>query len=229
MAGKFAKFVEWCTDSRYVPRGSCCALCGQKLGFFRTGFWSVNAGKLADGVLCEKCTARVEKLVVTKREWLKASELRQASWQPYNKSNWSTMPLHVAKDMIAAKERVDQACLASFGSDKTSLFRMEDAIRVEPTALQVGIARAKRLHNKVIVYGAVERGSFARNDVVRIEREDGADTATILEAYVRDNDETTIELCLRANMGKHQLRAGESGWLVLDYEKDVAVGCVIVG
>ncbi|MBQ2977827.1 MAG: hypothetical protein IJE17_10075, partial [Clostridia bacterium] len=47
MATKFAKFVEWATDSRYIPLGSHCSLCDKKLGFFRTGFWSINAGLLA--------------------------------------------------------------------------------------------------------------------------------------------------------------------------------------
>ena len=54
------------------------------------------------------------------------------------------MPLQTAKEMIAAKEAVDQRCLASFGNDKTSLFRIEDAIRIEPSAIQVGVALRDR-------------------------------------------------------------------------------------
>ena len=41
MATKFAKLVEWATDSKYIPLGSHCSLCDKKLGFFRTGFWSI--------------------------------------------------------------------------------------------------------------------------------------------------------------------------------------------
>ena len=229
MATKFAKFVEWATDSKYIPLGSRCSLCDKKLGFFRTGFWSINAGTLADGALCEKCKVRVEQLLATKREWLTAGELRKSSWNLFNTKNMHKMPLQTVKGMIAAKEAVDQECLASFGSGKTSLFRIEDAIQIEPTAIQVGVARAKRLKNKVVVFGMVERGSFSKNDQVQIQQGSAADSAAILEAYVYDCEENTLEICLRANMGKHQLTTGERGWLVLDYEACVEVGNVIVG
>ena len=229
MATKFAKFVEWATDSKYIPLGSRCSLCDKKLGFFRTGFWSINAGALADGVLCAKCKEHVVRLLATKREWMKASALRQASWYPFNTNNWHRMPLQTAKEMLAAKEVVDQVCLAAFGNDKTGLFRIEDAIRIEPTAIQVGVSRAKQLKNKVVVFGMVERGSFSKNARVQIQQDSGTDSAAILEAYVYDCQENTIDICLRANMGKHQLHAGERGWLVLDYEAWVETGNVIVG
>ena len=229
MATKFAKFVEWATDSKYIPLGSHCSLCDKKLGFFRTGFWSINAGSLADGALCEKCKEQIERLLATKREWMKASALRQASWYPFNTNNWHRMPLQTAKEMIAAKEAVDQRSLASFGNDKTSLFRIEDAIQIEPTAIQVGITRAKRLKNKVVVFGTVERGSFSKNSQVEIEQSNSTESTSVLDAYVYDCEENTIDVCLRANMGKHQLAAGERGWLVLDYESCVEIGNVIVG
>ena len=229
MATKFAKFVEWATDSKYIPLGSHCSLCDKKLGFFRTGFWSINAGSLADGALCEKCKARVEQLLATKREWMKASVLQKSSWNLFNTKNMHKMPLQTAKEMFAAKEAVDQECLAAFGSGKTSLFRIEDAIRIDPTAIQVGVARAKRLKNKVVVFGTVERGSVSKNGQVQIQQGCGMDSAAILEAYVCDCEENTLEICLRANMGKHQLNAGERGWLVLDYEACIEVGNVIVG
>ena len=229
MAAKFAKFVEWATDSRYIPLGSHCSLCDERLGFFRTGFWSINAGAMADGVLCAKCKEQIERLLVTKREWTKASALRQASWYPFNTNNWHRMPLQTAKEMIAAKESVDQRCLAAFGSDKTSLFRIEDAIRIEPTAIQVGVARAKRLKNKVVVFGTVDRGSFSKNSQVEIEQSNSKESTSVLEAYVYDCEENTIDVCLRANMGKHRLTAGEHGWLVLNYERDVESGRFIVG
>ena len=44
-----------------------------------------------------------------------------------------------------------------------------------------------------------------------------------------DCEENTLEICLRANMGKHRLNTGERGWLVLDYEACIEVGNVIVG
>ena len=77
MSSKFKNFVEWATDSRYVPLGSRCALCNRKLGFFYTGFWSTNAAKLSDGALCEKCASEVDRLLASKREWMKESVLQQ--------------------------------------------------------------------------------------------------------------------------------------------------------
>lgn len=137
MAAKFAKFVEWATDSKYIPLGSHCSLCNKKLGFFRTGFWSINAGSLADGALCEKCKARVEQLLATKREWMKASVLQKSSWNLFNTKNMHKIPLQTAKEMFAAKEAVDQECLAAFGSGKTSLFRICDIQFAKSPTLQV--------------------------------------------------------------------------------------------
>ena len=229
MAAKFAKFVEWATDSRYIPLGSHCTLCDKKLGFFRTGFWSINAGTLADGVLCATCKEQVERLLATKREWMKASVLQKSSLNLFNTKNMHKTPLQTVKEMIAAKEAVDQECLAAFGSDKTSLFRVEDAIRIEPAAIQVGVARAKRLKNKVVVFGTVERGSFSKNSRVAIEQSTGSESTIVLEAYVYDCEENTIDVCLRANIGTHQLKAGARGWLVLNYEREVEIGRFIAG
>ena len=47
--------VEEATESQYVPLGSKCDLCGRKLGFFATGFWSCNTRHLYDGALYSGC------------------------------------------------------------------------------------------------------------------------------------------------------------------------------
>lgn len=223
MASKFAGFVEFCTDSRYVPLGTRCALWNKKLGFFRTGFWSINAGKLADGTLCEKCNAQTEYLLTTKRDWMKPGVLRKAAWNVYNTRNKEEMPLNAVKEMFSAKEAADAERLSSFGNDKTALYQIKEAVQIEPSALQVGIARAKRLTNKAAVFGTVERGSFSKGASIQIEQNGVPITTVILEAYVYDCDENTLEVNLRANMGKPRLSAGQSGWLVLDYENDVAL------
>lgn len=228
MATKFAQFVEFCTDSKYVPLGTRCALCGQRLGFFHTGFWSVNAGKLADGFLCGKCMEQLERLLATRHEWMEEGMHHRAAWNLFTSNALHRMPLQKAKELIAAKEASDQEYLASFGSDKTSLFRIEDVIKIEPTAIQVGIVRAKHLKNKVVVFGTAERGSFGKQNRVQIIQGDHADSSLILEAYVFDCEENTLDICLRANMGKQKLSTHETGWLVLDYEDDIQVGSVIV-
>jgi len=160
---------------------------------------------------------------------MKASALRQATWYPFNTNNWHRMPLQTAKEMIAAKEAADQRQLAAFGNDKTSLFRIEDAIRIEPAAIQVGVARAKRLKNKVVVFGTVEHGSFSKNSRVAIEQSNSTESTSVLDAYVYDCEENTIDVCLRANIGTHQLKAGARGWLVLNYEREVEIGSFIAG
>ena len=58
MGEKFKKWVEESTEGQYVPLGSKCDLCGRKLVFFATGFWSCNTKHLYDGKLCSKCAKK---------------------------------------------------------------------------------------------------------------------------------------------------------------------------
>ena len=108
------------------------------------------------------------------------------------------------------------------------MFRIVEVFQIEPTALQVGVARAKRLRSKVVVFGMVERGSFSRHDVVQLEQQDISLGTMILEAYVWDYEENTSEINLRANMGKQRIVEGKQGWLVLDYESDVDEDALVV-
>ncbi len=218
MSSKFKNFVEWATDSRYVPLGSRCSLCGKNLGFFRTGFWSTNASKLVDGELCEKCADKVERVIATMPKWLKRGTQKHSSRIHYNTHNWHNLTVKNVAEIIAAKEQADREKLASFGNDKNSLFRSMEAVQIEPAALQVGVVRAKRLRSKVVVFGVVERGTFSKKDAVQLEQQDVSVGTTILEAYAWDCEENTLEINLRANMGKQRLVEGEQGWLVLDYE-----------
>lgn len=218
MSHKFKNFVEWATDSRYVPLGSRCSLCGKKLGFFRTGFWSTNASKLVDGELCEKCADKVERVIAIMPEWLKRGTQKHPSRIHHNTHNWHKLTVKNVTEMIAAKEQADREKLASFGNDKNSLFRIMEVVQIEPTALQLGVVRAKRLRSKVVVFGVVERGTFSQNDAVQLEQQDVSVGTTVLEAYAWDCEENTLEINLRANMGKQRLVEGEQGWLVLDYE-----------
>ena len=218
MSSRFRNFVEWATDSCYVPLGSLCSLCGKKLGFFRTGFWSTNASKLRNGVLCEKCAEKVERVIAAMHEWSTSATQKHSSWIHFNTHNWHKLTVKNVAEMIAAKERADQEKLSAFGKGKSSLFRIMEVVQIEPTALQVGVVRAKRLRSKVVVFGVVERGTFSKNDAVQLEQQDVSVDTTILEAYAWDCEENTLEINLRANMGKQRLAEGEQGWLVLDYE-----------
>lgn len=86
-----------------------------------------------------------------------------------------------------------------------------------------------QMKNKMVVFGTVERGSFSRYDKGQIVQESDVVSTAIWEAYLYDCEENTIDLCLRANMGKHQLFPYESGWLVLDTEESVEVRNIVVG
>ena len=218
MSSKFKNFVEWATDSRYVPLGSRCSLCGKKLGFFRTGFWSTNASKLGDGELCEKCAEKVARVIAAMPKRLKSGTRKQSSGPHSNAYNWHNLTVKNVAEIIAAKEQADQEKLSAFGKGKSSLFRIMEVDQIEPTALQVGVVRAKRLRSKVVVFGVVERGTFSKKDFVQLEQQDVSVGTTILEAYAWDCEENTLEINLRANLGKQRLVEGEQGWLVLDYE-----------
>ena len=64
MEKRFQKFVEWFSDCKYVPVGSRCSICGKKLNFFHTGFWSTNVqnynGHLSDGVIPRQIRLRTK-------------------------------------------------------------------------------------------------------------------------------------------------------------------------
>ena len=44
--GLYQKFCEWGTDAKFVPHGKKCDICGKKLSYLDTGFWSINANGL---------------------------------------------------------------------------------------------------------------------------------------------------------------------------------------
>lgn len=226
MGAQFRKFVEFCTDSRYVPMGARCALCRKKMGFFCTGFWSVNAAKLADGVICGACAEKVKRLLANKRKWMTAKALREAPFGAYNTRNRDTMPVQAAQALLDAKEAAIDAQLAAMGGLK-ALFCIEDAVQIAPTALQVGVKRAKQLEDKIVVYGTAERGEMGRADEVLVEQDGALVKCTVLEAYVHDCEENTLDVQLKAHTGRQKLCENETGWLVLDYERCVESGAYI--
>ena len=119
----------------------------------------------------------------------------------------------------------------NIGPAYTSIFRMRNATFIVPTALQVGVARAKRLNNKLVLFGFVQLGQFKKGDPVLILDGKQRRETTVLEAYIYDPDvpENNLEVMLRANMGKQCLKQWQQGWLVLDDEGDVFPNDRIVG
>ena len=94
---------------------------------------------------------------------------------------------------------------------------MQEAFQIEPTALQVGVVRAKQLKQTMVVYGRVEQGIFSKGDAVRIDSEGKLLDAHVLEAY-EDDGENPFELHVRAHMGRQKLAKDQTGWLLLDLE-----------
>ena len=136
-----------------------------------------------------------------------------------------------AQTVFEASQTFARKELATIGPEYTSYFHMRNACFIEPTALQVGIKRAKRMNNKLVLFGFVQLGQFRKGDKVMIRDNDGSREATVLEAYVYDPDvpENDLEVMLKAHMGKQQLSQWQTGWLVLDGEETVTDHTTVIG
>lgn len=229
--GMFKKFVEWGTDAKYVAPGKKCDICGKKLGLLETGFWSINAKQLADGVLCRHCFEKLEKLREYRKLWVPRSLRKMDPFCYLEGRKLPQMNVQKAKQLLSAAETLAGEELAAIGPELRSVFRMAEACFIEPTALQVGVQRAKLLNGKLVLFGFVQLGQFKKGDRVLILDGENKRESTILEAYVYDSDvpENDLEVMLRANMGKQCLRRFQTGWLVLEDESKVADNASVVG
>jgi len=228
MGKGFQKFVEFATDSRYVPLGSRCSLCGKRLGFFRTGFWSVNAAVLTDGALCPACIEKVQVLFQTRTQWMPDSLQKSDFWKYYGRKSWKSLSVDAAQKLLAAREQTENGILANYGSGADGLFTTRAVFRLEPTALDVGVLRAKKLRNKLVAYGVSDRGTFKKDDIVLVEHAEQRIRTRILEAYIQDCEENDLQITLRAHMGRQMLPEDKTGWLVLDLEDGLCEEDLIV-
>ena len=227
MGDGFKRFVEFATDSPYVPLGAKCDVCGKKLGFFATGFWSTNTKHVEGGNLCKACDERIRTLIRDKKRWMSKHMQENSPLAGYTLGNWRTMPLREAKLLLEMKEQTDRGELAGYGESASAYLIVQVAFQIEPTAIQVGVVRAKQLNKTMVVYGRVEQGMFAKGDAVRIDNEGKLLDAHVLEAY-EDDGENTFETHVRAHMGKQRLSEDQTGWLLLDLEWGVFPGNRVV-
>ena len=227
MGDGFKRFVEFATDSPYVPLGAKCDVCGKKLGFFATGFWSANTKHVEGGNLCKACDERIQTLIQDKKRWMSRSMQKNSPLAGYTLGNWRTMPLQEAKQLLELTELADRGELDKYGESATAYLIVQEAFRIEPKATEVGVARAKRLAKKMAVYGRVEQGAFAKGDAVRIDNEGKLLDAHVLEAY-EDDGENPFEVHVCAHMGKQRLDENQTGWLLLDFTGDVFPGNRII-
>jgi len=228
MGDKFKRFVEESMDCRYVPPGTKCGMCERKFGFFASGFWSVNACQLADCSICKRCHNRILDLLHNKDQWMPEMMQKSARWKLYSEENLHRMSLQDARKLIALKERADQNLLSGYGENAQALLRVQQAFRIEPTPLQVGVNRSKLMMNKMVVFGCVEQGSFQKGDAVRIDSAGKITENTIIEAYVQQED-FPFEEELKAHMGRQRIPEGKAGWLILDTEQGVFEGDLVIG
>ena len=227
MGDKFKRFVEWGTDCTYVPLGAKCDICGKKLGFFATGFWSMNAKHVANGNLCTACHKKIRLLIAEKDRWMTGEMKNESPLGRYTPTNWRRMSVGQAKQLLELKEQADRGELEKYGESATAYLIVQEAFQIEPTAIQVGVVRAKKLKQTMVVYGRVERGVFGKGDRVSIDNEGKLLDAHVLEAY-EDDGENTFEIHVRAHMGRQRLSQDQTGWLLLDLEWGVFPGNRII-
>ena len=229
--GLYQKFCEWGTDAKFVPHGKKCDLCGKKLPCLDTGFWSVNAKWLADGVICEQCLRKLNFLVDYRSSWIPKTLRKIAPFCAIYNRTPHTLNVQEAQTVFEAAQTFAKEDLATIGPEYTSYFYMRNACFIEPTALQVGIKRAKQLEHKLVLFGFTQLGQFRKGDKVMIRDNDGSREATVLEAYVYDPDvpKNDLEVMLNAHMGKQQLSQWQTGWLVLDNEETVTDHTTVIG
>ena len=227
MGDGFRRFVEFATDSRYVSLGAKCDVCGKKLGFFATGFWSTNTKHVEGGNLCKACDERIQTLIRDKKRRMSKSLQENSPLAGYTLGTWRSMMLQEAKQLLELKAQADRGELAGYGESACAYLIVQKAFQIEPKATEVGVIRAKRLAKTMVVYGRVEQGAFAKGDAVRIYNDGELLDAKVLEAY-EDDGENTFEVHVRAHMGRQKLSENQTGWLLLDLEWGVFPGNWII-
>ena len=227
--GFMQKLVESGTDSKYVPTGKTCDICGKKLGFLYTGFWSINAPQYADGVLCKACDEKLELLLRYAPAWVKKELRKEHPYYGYSATSRRTMEIASAKILLDSAETFGKEELASHGGEFTSIFRHRECHFLSPKATEVGVKRAKLLKNKAVVFGFVQLGRFKHGDPVKILARGQVIETKILEAYAYDCAENTLEVELKAHLGKQRVEQWKKGWLILDTEEKITPSCTILG
>ena len=230
MGKDFKNFVETTNDCKYAPVGSCCSVCGKKLNFFFTGFWSINNQRynrnLSDGVLCSKCKEKAEQFIKSKNKWMSKELKEQVKWKKFDARNMELYSADDIKMLMEQKEASDKEKLSAYGSEACGLFEIKTSFGANTHPFQVGIVRDKKLKNKTVVYGIAEEGIFEKNSKVRIDIGGNITETTVLEAFVFDpeafvkkdmyvNFNETIAANLRYT---RKVKENKLGWLILDID-----------
>ena len=218
------KYVENIEECKYIERGTLCAACSKKLGFFYDGFWSINSKDrhLIDGVLCGKCYGHFKELIYDKK-WVSKEVRKQQQWKKFTSLISESYTAADIKWFFEQKEFSDKENLLAYGSEACGLFRIINVFQTEPHPLQVGIVRAKKLKKKMVVFGKAEEGIFEKNNKVKIDIGGNITETTVLEAFVfdpeafKDNMRANFSNTIAANLRyTRKIKENKMGWLILD-------------
>ncbi len=183
----------------------------------------------ADAVLCKSCDEKLELLLRYAPAWIKKELRKEHPYTGYSATARRTMDLDAVKTLLDSAEVFGKEEIASQGEGCTSLFRHRKCLIIAPLATQVGVKRAKLLEEKAVVFGFVQLGCFKQGDPVKILARDRVIETKVLEAYEFDCADNTLEVELKAHMGKQQVSQWKEGWLVLDTEEKITPSYTILG
>ena len=227
------KYVECIEECKYIERGTLCGVCGRKLGYFYDGFWSINSKDrhLIDGVLCGKCHEHFKALIQDKK-WVSNEVKKQPQWKKFTSLISESYTAEDIKWFFAQKEDSDKETLSAYGSEACGLFIIVNSFETEPHPFRVGIVRAKKLKNKMVVFGKAEEGIFTKKNKVKLDIDGNITETTVLEAFVFDpeaftkkdmqaNFSDTIAANLRYT---RKIKENKMGWLIVDMELKYKTG-----
>jgi len=203
---------------------NACPLCGGKAGLF-------NSIVLNDGTsICEACAAKLRT-----RYPIESREKRDAFGNVVYQSNGAVrtyiydalneLSLDEVKAAMAEQNAEASSAAGTLGSNFSASFTVGAKVfRIAPKTLDVGMLRAKKLKNALVLEGVVHTGEFTKDDTVVLVHDGVRISLTLLEAHAMDA--SGFETELRANLAR-KIKAGKSGWLIVDYGGPVSAGDII--
>ncbi len=201
-----------------------CPLCGGKSGLF-------NSVVLNDGTsICETCAAKLRtKYPIESREKLDAfgNVVYQSNGavKTYIYDALNELSLDEVKAAIEEQDAAAFKAASTLGSGFSATFTVgENIFRIAPKTMDVGMFRAKKLKDALVMEGAAHTGEFTKDDAVILVHDGVQIPITILEAHTKDAGGFETEL--RANLSR-KVRAGKSGWLIVDYNGLISAGDII--
>lgn len=203
---------------------NACPLCGGKAGLF-------NSIVLNDGAfICETCAAKLRtRYPIEVREKLDAfgNVVYQSNGavKTYIYDALNELSLDEVKAAMAEQDAAAFEAASVLGSGFSATFTVgENIFRIAPKTMDVGMFRAKKLKDALVVEGVAHTGEFTKDDAVILVHEGVQHPITILEAHTMDA--SGFETELRANLAR-KVKAGKSGWLIVDYDGPVSAGDIV--